>query len=265
MRRWSSWRCRRWCWERACRALPTQPQRQRPLQGAVEGHLEQVGRAPLELHRGEINRPLGDTVAVRLTGVWQDAGGFRDDTHFDRWGLNPTISFHVGAATLINAGYEHFKDDRVAERGVPSQPRLNGIGATAVVAPLVAGRSTVFGDPAHSPTFTNTDALTLAVSHNFSDRISLRSRLRYADYDKFYQNIFPNSFDQATGLVSLAGYNNRNDRTNLFSQTDLVRENRLAGIDQTLMIGVEVGRQKVGRAAGCKVSGDGECLEEDHR
>jgi catecholate siderophore receptor len=42
----------------------------------------------------------------------------------------------------------------------------------------------------------------------------------------------------------LSGYNNRNDRTNLFSQTDLVWKTRLAGIDQTLLFGFEVGREK---------------------
>jgi catecholate siderophore receptor len=44
--------------------------------------------------------------------------------------------------------------------------------------------------------------------------------------------------------VRLAAYNNRNDRRSLFSQTDLIREGRLAGIDQTLLLGVELGREK---------------------
>ena len=44
--------------------------------------------------------------------------------------------------------------------------------------------------------------------------------------------------------VRLGAYNNRNDRTNLFSQTDLVWENRLGGIDQTMLFGFELGRQK---------------------
>ena len=35
-----------------------------------------------------------------------------------------------------------------------------------------------------------------------------------------------------------------NDRRNLFSQTDLVWENRLGGIDQTILFGFEVGQQK---------------------
>ena len=66
----------------------------------------------------------------------------------------------------------------------------------------------------------------------------------FGDYQKFYQNVFANSFNAATGLVALAGYNNRNDRQNLFSQTDLVWENRLAGIDQTLLFGFELGRER---------------------
>ena len=44
--------------------------------------------------------------------------------------------------------------------------------------------------------------------------------------------------------VRLGAYNNRNNRENLLSQTDLVWENRLGGIDQTLLFGFEVGRQK---------------------
>jgi len=48
----------------------------------------------------------------------------------------------------------------------------------------------------------------------------------------------------ATETVTLAGYNNRNDRTNLFSQNDLIWENHLGGIDQTLLVGFEVGSEK---------------------
>lgn len=224
----------------------------------IDGRIE---AGSYRFRRGSIDvgRPLGDTVALRLTGVWQDAGGFRDDTHFDRWGLNPTVSFRAGASTLLTAGYEHFKDDRVAERGVPSQPRINGIGPADIVEPLATRRSTVFGDPAHSPTFTNVDALTFAVSHNFSDRISLRSRVRYADYDKFYQNIFPGAVGStaltdpaglpagtyaAGTIVQINAYNNQQLRKNLFNQTDFNAEFSTGGIKHTFLIGFELGRQR---------------------
>jgi catecholate siderophore receptor len=44
--------------------------------------------------------------------------------------------------------------------------------------------------------------------------------------------------------VVLNAYNNRTERRNLFNQTDLIWENRLGGIDQTVLVGFEVGRQK---------------------
>ena len=71
----------------------------------------------------------------------------------------------------------------------------------------------------------------------------------FGDYKKFYQNIFANSAVlPATATlperVKLGAYNNRNDRQNIFSQTDLVWENRLAGIDQTLLFGFELGHER---------------------
>jgi len=66
----------------------------------------------------------------------------------------------------------------------------------------------------------------------------------FGDYRKFYQNIYPNSFNAVTGRVALAGYNNRNDRKNLFSQTDLVWDKRLGGVDQTLLLGFEIGHER---------------------
>ena len=81
------------------------------------------------------------------------------------------------------------------------------------------------------------------VEHEFGDGLTLRNKTLYGHYDKFYQNVFPNGA-VTNGEVVLGAYNSRNDRRNLFSQTDLVWENRLAGIDQTLLFGFEVGQQK---------------------
>ena len=43
----------------------------------------------------------------------------------------------------------------------------------------------------------------------------------FGDYDKMYQNVFPGSVDSTGTLVSISAYNNRNDRNNLFNQTEL--------------------------------------------
>ena len=71
----------------------------------------------------------------------------------------------------------------------------------------------------------------------------------FGDYDKFYQNVFANARARHRARrperVTLAAYNNVNNRRNLFSQTDLIWENRLGGIDQTLLFGFEVGRAEI--------------------
>jgi catecholate siderophore receptor len=84
----------------------------------------------------------------------------------------------------------------------------------------------------------------VAVEQDFGAGLTLRNRASIGDYRKFYQNIHASGFNAGTGLVSLGAYNNRNNRQNLFSQTDLVWQNRLAGIDQTLLFGFELGREK---------------------
>ena len=73
--------------------------------------------------------------------------------------------------------------------------------------------------------------------------LTLKNRTQYGDYDKFYQNIYPTNLNEGVSTVTLGAYNSRNDRQNLFSQTDLIWESKLGGIDQTLLFGFELGRQ----------------------
>ena len=48
----------------------------------------------------------------------------------------------------------------------------------------------------------------------------------------------------ATQTVALGAYNSRNDRRNLINQTDLIWTGTLAGMDQTVLVGVELSGQK---------------------
>jgi catecholate siderophore receptor len=188
---------------------------------------------------GDFDQPLSAKIGVRLNALYEDSGSFRRHVDLKRHGINPTAALLIGSDTRIDLSYEHFHDRRTADRGVPS---LNG-------EPVRGFTRTFFGDPRDSFARANVNIATLAVEHRFSEGLTLRNRTMFGDYNKFYQNIFANSavFDPVgpQGPSYLLGaYNNRNDRTNLFSQTDLIWENRVAGIDQTFLVGFEVGRQK---------------------
>ncbi len=190
----------------------------------------------------DLGTPLGESFATRITGVYQDNDSYRDGVNFNRWGFNPTVTAKLGPDTIIQAGYEHFQDDRIADRGVPARFGA-GLGG-AVVGPLRTPRNQFFGDPADSPTGTNTDAATLFIEHHFSDAVSIRNRTRYADYDKFYQNIFPGAVNATETTVALSAYRQFQQRENLINQTDFNAEFDTGGITHTLLIGAEFARQK---------------------
>ena len=183
---------------------------------------------------GDFDQALSSGVGFRINGIFEDGDSFRRHVDLKRYGVNPTIAFQAGANTRIDVGYEFFHDRRTADRGVPA----NG------ARPLEGHDRDFFGDPDDSFAKANVHVGTFALEHELADGLTIKNRTTFADYDKFYQNIYPSALNTTTGIVTLGAYNSRNDRQNLFSQTDLVWENRLGGIDQTLLFGFELGRQK---------------------
>jgi len=183
---------------------------------------------------GDLDQPLSAAAGVRLNAMYEDGGSFRRHVDLKRYGFNPTAAVTVGDNMRVDLGYEYFHDRRTTDRGLPADGDR----------PLSGRRRTFFGDPDQSYSKADVNAATLAVEHEFGDGLTLRHRTLLGDYKKFYQNIYPSSYSASTGLVTLGAYNSRNDRRNLISQTDLIWENRLAGIDQTMLLGFELGRQK---------------------
>jgi len=169
-----------------------------------------------------------------LTSRVEQHADILPDIEVERYGVNPTLAFQAGPNTRIDIGYEYFHDYRTSDRGVPADGDR----------PIKGFDRTFFGDPEDSHSKANVNIGTFSVEHELADGLTLKNHTQFADYDKFYQNIYPGSYSSATGLVTLGAYNNRNNRQNLFSQTDLVWETRIGGIDQTLLFGFEFGRQK---------------------
>jgi catecholate siderophore receptor len=182
----------------------------------------------------DLDRPLGSTLAARLTGMYENSDSYRDRVGVERYGFNPTFAYSLSGSTTIRASYERFHDDRTADRGVPS------FGA----GPVQTAPSTFFGDPDQSESTATVNAVTAVVDHRITGRLLLRNRTRYADYDKFYQNIFPGSAVSADGSsVSLSAYNNATDRRNFFNQTDLNTTATTGRLKHVLLAGAEFGRQ----------------------
>jgi catecholate siderophore receptor len=202
-------------------------QRYREFSGAADG--EGGSR-----FTADVDQPIGPSAGVRLNGVYEDGKSFRRGVGLERYGLNPTAGVALGPDTRVDLSYEYFHDRRTADRGVPARGDR----------PLRGFDRIFFGDPDESFADVDVHLAGFGFEHRFGDSLSLRNRTLYGDYDKFYQNIYPTDLVEATDRVRLAAYTDTTRRRNLFSQTDLIWENRLGGVDQTVLIGFELGRQE---------------------
>ncbi|WP_256645279.1 TonB-dependent receptor [Thermomonas paludicola] len=176
---------------------------------------------------------IGDDAGFRINAVYENSDSFRDGFNVKRYGANPTFGIDFGNSTRLQLSYEHFHDQRTADRGVPS---FQG-------KPVDTDPSTFFGNPDLSVTKATVDAFDATLDHAFSDTLSLRNHLRWADYDKMYQNVFPGAVDNTGTQVTLSAYSNATQRRNLFNQTDLVWKLASGSVRHTVLMGAELGRQ----------------------
>ena len=181
---------------------------------------------------------LGDGIgafAGRLNGMYEESGTFREATTLTRFGINPGVALRAGERTVVRLDYERFDDERTVDRGIPS---FEG-------RPSSADIETFFGDPSLSTSRANVNAAGALVEVRASKHLSIRNRTRYADYYKFYRNVYPGALNAAGDTVTISAYDNATDRRNLFNQADLVVQGLSTGaIGHTLLVGAEIGRQE---------------------
>jgi catecholate siderophore receptor len=183
----------------------------------------------------DLNQPLGDRAAVRLNGVFEDAGSFRRSVDLRRYAFNPTVTLMPDDKTRIVVGYEKLRDDRTADRGIPSFQNR----------PVDVDPATYFGVPDESHTGARVNIGTVAVERQIG-ALEFRSHTLIGDYDRGYQNFVPGAVT-ANGLqYALSGYNNATRRRNFFEQIDATYGFSTGAIRHTLTGGFEFGRQATG-------------------
>ncbi|MEP6742140.1 MAG: TonB-dependent siderophore receptor [bacterium] len=181
---------------------------------------------------GDFDRPISNRVAFRLNGMYENSGSFRNQVNLNRFGINPTLTIIAGKQTQIRFGYEHFRDNRVADRGIPSfQGR-----------PADIETSTFFGDPCNSRVRARVNLTSTVIDHQIGN-LNLHNRTSFGAYRRFYQNFVPGVVNADQTRVNLSAYNNATRRHNLFNQTDLTYAMKTGSLRHTLLAGAEFGRQ----------------------
>lgn len=185
---------------------------------------------------------LNETLAFRLNAVYEEANSYRDGVDLKRYGFTPTFAIKPGDNTRIDLGLEYFKDERIADRGIPS---VNGSGNSRLNnRPFqISHYDQFFGNARLSPTETETIAFNAAITHAFDNGVQLKNSTRLAFYDKYYQNVFAQSSVNNAGLMSLGAYLDDTKRENLINQTDLTGALMTGAIEHKWLAGMEVNVQ----------------------
>ena len=182
---------------------------------------------------GDFDRPLlNNKLAARVNGMYENSGSFRKYVGLERFGVSPTLTFTPSTRTTLRMGYEHFRDIRAADRGIPS---FQGRPADIDIA-------TFFGDPDRSQVRARVNLGRFAAERQLG-RWMLRNQTLVGDYDRYYQNYVPGAVTPDQTQVALSTYNNATQRRNLFNQTDVTSTLRSGWIRHTILVGAEAGRQ----------------------
>lgn len=183
---------------------------------------------------GDFGGAASPDFGFRLNGVLEDSETFRDDVEVERFGIAPTARIRIDERTQLDLYGEHFEDERTVDRGVPSE---NG-------RPWDGPVRTYFGNPDLSYSDIRVSTARAILTRELSPNWSFRGALSYGDYDKFYQNVYPGGpVDTANQTVRISSYNSSTTRQNLLAQADFVYEGAFGGLEHTVLIGVEAGRQ----------------------
>jgi catecholate siderophore receptor len=157
----------------------------------------------------DVGDKINDQLAYRINGLYEQSYSYRNYFNLERWGINPTITWKPTEKTFISAQYEHFRDRRVVDRGVPSVNLLRqlptsnngwqtynnftsrGAGFLFPAYPIPTNNWTFFGNPDDSHSSINIDRGVIFVDHTFDNEVNVKNQTVYANYDKYYQNAYP--------------------------------------------------------------------------
>jgi catecholate siderophore receptor len=193
----------------------------------------EVGEYQHKRAAGRLGGSLGANAFVRVSAMAESSGGFRDGYFLRRHAVNPVANLKLGGNSTLTLSFEHLRDHRLADRGIPSQAGR----------PVDVPVSQLFGSRDQNDATSGVDSAGLTFEQRVNGSIRVRNNFLAGRYDKFYQNVYAGSAVNAAGVFSLAAYNHGFDRTNVFNQTDMIVEGRFGRVAHVFLTGVEAGRQ----------------------
>ena len=195
---------------------------------------------------GDVNVPLSDTAAARVTLMDQSNGVVeRDQVHYHRYGVAPSLSLGIDTPTRLTFSYFKEEENNIPDYGIPF---IDG-------APALVERSHYYSLANYDRTRTNTDIGTIRFEHDFADGITLSDSLRYANYGfeylvtgPFLGNDFtpppPPGTPYAAIDISRDQPSSAGTTSLSINRTDLTAKFDAGGFKHTLTAGLELSQEQ---------------------
>lgn len=180
----------------------------------------------------DLNRPLSETSAFRVSAVAHTNESTRDVTESKRVGVAPSLRFGIGTPTEITISSVHQRRDDTPDYGFPFATG----GTKANPARPVNQPHDRFYGYTDDRFDQDTDLVTARIEHKISPALTLRNQTQYSTA----------RIDAAPTTISAAGARNRREREiddrSVSNQTDLIARLQTGSVKHTLVTGVELGR-----------------------
>jgi catecholate siderophore receptor len=202
----------------------------------------------------DAGQAVNDNVAARLNAFYEGSDTFRDFGHLERYGINPTVTLKPNDTTKIKLSYEYFHDQRTSDRGNPSQatsaapPSSTRFNPATPFAPN-GDFSTFFGSPTLNVARADVQTAMAIIDHDFENGLTVHNGTIFADYKKFYQNVYPangalsGAVNPADTALNLGAYQHWTNRDNAFNQADFIYKTNTGPALHTVGFGTEFGQQ----------------------
>jgi iron complex outermembrane recepter protein len=176
---------------------------------------------------------LDKTLLYRLNVAYENSGSFRDFVNSERFFFGPIFDLKIDDRTNILFDVSYINDERTMDQGIVA------IGREVADIPT----SRFLGEPGDERTVEEVN-VGYRLEHRFNDNFTLRNAFRYTSNDSFDYRAQPLVVDEETGELSRNFRSNKDyfDRYSL--QTDFVGKFTTGSIGHTLLVGLDLAREK---------------------
>ncbi|MDO9420232.1 MAG: TonB-dependent siderophore receptor [Herminiimonas sp.] len=196
-----------------------------------------VGSDELKRTEFSLNRPISDTLAVRVDGALEDSGSYRKDGFLKNKDISPSLLWKDGNQSVL-LQYDYQNQKRSIDFGVPG---VNG-------RPVNVDPSTVYGAAnANANDFTASvmQATTAQYNLRLSDKTSFSNKFRYFDYtlDRNHTRVIRTTGTAANPILNFQRGNIDRDEHGWFNQSELTNDVMWGSTRHQILTGLEFGEQ----------------------